>query len=191
MPASLAQILLFRPDEFLADWARKKPSWNNVPWAVWGIGAAAAVLGSLFYGGTLGLVLPVPQLTAGALWLTLSSGLSWPIFGLALILCTKQSPLLCAQACLVTMLHGELVLALGGLLNILAWTLPPADFLGPVVLRNALVVLVSNLVMAASLTWQMQRLGVPPVRVLLPWFLVLDGVGALLFLIFGNLLLAS
>src|SRR5882724_95842 len=79
---------------------------------------SVAVGGSLFYGATLAHVLPDWRLSHGALWITLSAGSSWIVFGLLLWAITRKPALDLAEASLWTMAVGECVLTIGGLLNL-------------------------------------------------------------------------
>src|SRR5690242_8387426 len=72
----------------------------------WSALAAIAVAGSLIYGGSIGLVVTGWRPGPGGVWMALSAGLAWCIFGPALIVITRLRMLTCAHACLVTMALG-------------------------------------------------------------------------------------
>jgi hypothetical protein len=148
---------------------------------------AIAVLGSLLYGASLALVLPKFDLVRGGLWIALSAGGAWIVFGPILHLVTGLHLKVLAYACLFTMAVGELVLTIGAALNLLAFLIWGPQFSGGIGL-NVAVVGISNIVMAAVLTEQLRALGVPPTRSLATWMLVLNGVGAGLFFLLYRVL---
>lgn len=148
---------------------------HPIPWPLWGLLSAVAVGGSLLYGASLSRVLPGWQVGGSALWLALAAGVSWCVFGPALVIVTKQPARVCIHACLVTMAYGEAVLAFGALLNLLGILRPVAAA------GNLAVVSISNAVMAAILTLQMRRRGIPARRTLPLWVIALNGTGAILF----------
>lgn len=153
------------------------PSW---PVTAWSALTAIAVIGSCIYGASLALVLPWDP-RGSALWLAISSGLGWCILGPVLILVMGQSPKALAHACLVTMAYGEGVLFIGALLNLFVRVTHPG-------LVNAVVIAISNVVMASALTSQLRVLGIPPWKTLACWMLALNGSGALFFFLFRRLL---
>ena len=143
---------------------------REIALATWGWLAAIAVAGTLLYGATLPRVSAIQLLAA--------TGLSWCLFGPALVLLTQRRISTCAHACLVTMAYGIGVLAVGAGINLL---------LRPGPLFNALWVALSNVVMAAALVRQLSTLGVRAWRTLAAWVLALDGAGLALFWMFGGL----
>jgi len=153
------------------------PFW---PVATWSALTAIAVIGSYFYGASLAHVLPWDP-RGSALWLALSSGLGWCVLGPMLIAATRQHPKALAQACLVTMAYGEGVLVIGALINLFIRMDHP-------VFANALVIAVSNVVMAFALASQLRALEVPIWKTLACWMLALNGSGALFFFLFRHLL---
>ncbi len=161
-------------------------TWQSVPYGIWAALTAIAVIGSCIYGASLSLVLPSWQLTSGALWILLSAGFGWFIFGPTLIFVTKKNIFTCAHACMVTMAYGEGVLTLTALVNlILAFNLPVSFDVG---VFNFSMVVVSNIVMVLVLSLQMQAIGVVWWKTLLVWMLALNGSGAIFFWIFQQVL---
>jgi hypothetical protein len=147
----------------------------SIPWLLWGLLSAAVIGGTLLYGASLARALPGWNAGGSALRLTLAAGLSWCVFGPALVIVTRQPARVCIHVCLVTMACGEAVLAFGALANLLgAARLVAATW-------NLTVVSISNAVMAAALILQMRRRGVPAIRTLTLWLTALDGTGASLF----------
>ena len=136
----------------------------------WAGFAAIAVAGTILYGASLPAV--------SALRLLGATGLSWCLFGPALVWITRRRISTCAHACLVTMAYGIGVLAVGAGINTL---------LRPGPLFNAAWVGLSNVVMAAALVRQLGALGVRWWRTLAAWAIVLDGTGLALFWILGGL----
>ena len=128
-----------------------------------------ALAGTLLYGVSL----PGGR----ALRLLAATGLSWIVFGPALILLTRRRTLTCAHACLVTMAYGIGVLAAGAAVN---------AALGTGLLFNAAWVALSNVVMASVLVSQLSVLRVPAWRTLLAWVVFLDGTGLALFTAVGG-----
>ena len=143
---------------------------REIALGTWGWLAAIAVAGTLLYGATL------PRVSA--LQLLAATGLSWCLFGPALVLVTRLRISTCAHACLVTMAYGIGVLAVGAGIN---------NLLRPGPLFNAAWVGLSNAIMAATLVRQLSTVGVRWWRTLATWLVALDGSGLALFWILGGL----
>ncbi len=143
---------------------------------------AVAVGGSLLYGASLAPVWPGFDIRGAALWLAVSAGLAWCVFIPALIVTTRLGWAACVDACLVTMAWGEVVLLSGAVMNVLLWQRGVTDAR----VANAIVIAVSNVVMAIVLSRHLA--GVPPARVYATWMLVLNGAGAVFFLLLYPLL---
>lgn len=138
--------------------------------------------GSAFFGASLGVAIPGWDLVRGAWWLTLSAGTGWVLLGPSLTIATRKRPVALAEACLWAMAVGEMILAMGAVLN---FALGHAA--GPVI-RNVGVVAVSNVAMAATLSRQLRPLGIPTAKVVTLWLLALDGGGGIAFwLLYGAL----
>jgi hypothetical protein len=163
------------------------PSLSHLPLLTWLWLILIAVGGSVIYGASLSLVLPQWRPTEGALWMALSAGLSWCVFGPALSLLTCRNAFVLAHACLVTMAYGEAVLVTGAALNALLALTGTKAVLSPAVFNLALVAL-ANAAMAVTLSAQLQAIGVPIGKTLLAWMLILNGSGALFFWLFRRLL---
>ena len=129
--------------------------------------------------GTPIYALSIPKGCAGIPFMVfyISTGISWCLFGSALVLITRRRISTCAHACLVTMTYGIGVLSVGAGINVL---------LRPGPLFNALWVALSNVIMAAALVRQLATVGVRGWRTLATWVVFLDGVGAVLFWMFGG-----
>jgi hypothetical protein len=156
-----------------------RPAWRHLPWRMWGALAGIAVGGSLVYGASLALVLPAWCPRDSGVWLTLSAGLSWCVFGPLLASVSRRGPYSCAQACLVAMAWGEGVLLAGAAGNVLL-RLGGGGRVDAARVNLALVAC-SNVVMAGVLARQLAALGVPPHRTLVVWFVGLDGSAVVLF----------
>lgn len=158
-----------------------------IPYRLWAGQAAIAVGGSLVYGASLSLHFRGWRPGRSALWLALSAGGGWCIFGPLLVLLSRRRAQTCVQACLTTMAYSEAVLVSGAAINV--WLRLQGSFKEAVLARwNVALVGLSNLVMATSLTRQLRALGVPAWKTLLSWMVVLNGSGALLFSLFRRLL---
>jgi hypothetical protein len=120
-------------------------------------------------------------------WLAVSTGLAWSIFGPGLILITRKTPFVCAHACLITMSYGEGVLAAGAVINLAMRLTGAWHFLDPALFNLAWVAL-SNIVMAAILSQQFQAVGVPSWKIILAWNGLLNGAGAVFAFVFRSLL---
>jgi hypothetical protein len=142
---------------------------REIALATWGWLAAISVAGTLLYGATL------PRVSA--LRLLAATGLSWCLFGPALVLVTRRRMSTCAHACLVTMAHGIGVLAVGAGIN---------SLLHPGPLLIALWIGLSNAVMAATLVRLLAAVGVRWWKTLAAWIVVLDGGGLALFRLLGG-----
>lgn len=141
---------LTSPRKSLVAFDASGPRAGVAPTGEWMALILIAVGGSCLYGGSLSLVLPAWRASRGAVWVAASAGLAWCALGPALVLATRRNPVTLAQACLVTMAHGEGVLAAGVLLNAAArgsgWSARlPMDRL------NLAWVALSNITMAVSL----------------------------------------
>ncbi|HLF94252.1 MAG TPA: hypothetical protein VJB14_12385 [Planctomycetota bacterium] len=157
------------PEAQLYAFDGRKTLRREVALATWGWLAAIAVAGTILYGASL----PTPS----ALRLLGATGLSWCLFGPALVWITRRRISTCAHACLVTMAYGIGVLAVGAGINFI---------LGPGALFNAVWVGLSNVVMAAALARQLSTVGVRGWRTLAAWAIVLDGAGLAFFWAFGG-----
>jgi|GEM_PF-1473065 hypothetical protein len=169
---------LLRPEETL----RSLPAQpQDLPWGRWlGLGAGA-VLGSLVYGASLGAALPKGSAGDAAWKLTLATGPSWLLLGLAswLFLRPRQITLWqLAQTCLVTMNYGIAVLLAGTPLNLLLAAKQKRSVSTP---SNLGLIFLSNSCMLWLFVRQLKALGVPAWQAVLLWMLVLNGCGALLF----------
>ena len=142
---------------------------------------AVAVAGSMIYGASIAYSVPGLDLWLAALWLTMSAGSAWPVFAALLVSLTRTRWTIAADACLVTMAWGELVLVAGSIGN---WTGIPFE---PVA-YNIAVVGLSNLVMCAVLALRLGRVGVPVAQTVFAWVVGLNGTGALSFFLFHRLL---
>ncbi len=159
----------------------------SIPYRLWARLAAIAVGGSLVYGASLSLLFRRWRPGRSALWLALSAGGSWCIFGPVLVLLSRRRAQTCAQACLTTMAYGEAVLVSGAGINV--WLRLKGSFKEAALARwNFALVGISNLVMAMALIRQLRALGVPTWKTLLSWMVVLNGSGTLLFDLFRRLL---
>lgn len=152
------------------------------PVVLWIELAAIAVAGSLAYGASLALagavdsgILPV------AARFTAAAALAWLVFLPVLALALRQPVAVALQACLVSMAYGEGVLLAGAAANVLAAAAGggSAGLFG----MNILVVLAANAAMAAGLVSQLSALRFPPAACLALWIVVLNGAGAVLFLL--------
>lgn len=162
----------------------------SIPYRLWARLAALAVGGSLVYGASLSLLFRRWQPGRSALWLVLSAGGGWCIYGPVLVLLSRRRTQTCAQACLTTMAYGEAVLVSGAAINV--WLRLKGNFKEAVLACwNVALVGLSNLLMATSLTGQLRALGVPAWKTLLSWMVVLNGSSALLFSLFRRLLLGT
>ncbi len=143
---------------------------------LWAWLAGIALLGSLVFGASLGIVLPRRSAGRVAAWLTLSAAAGWCAFGPALILITRRRAATCLHSCLVTMAYGEVVLATAAVGNTLLALTGLAGRMKAAWLNLCWVVL-SNLVMGLAMVLQMDAVGVPKGRVFFLWMAVLNGVG--------------
>lgn len=190
MPSAFKSSLgrcLRHPREQLAAFDAARPTLANLPYLLWALLTGIAFIGSFIYGASLSLVLPQWRPTTGALWLALSAGLGWCLFGPVLVAVARRSAFTCAHACLITMAYGEMVLVAGAILNLLLYLANFTVVISPGVFNLAWVAL-SNVVMATMLTVQLNAIGVPYWKTLATWMLVLNGTGALFFWVFQRLL---
>ena len=158
---------------------------DRPPLPVWIWLTGIAVGGSCLYGASLSLALPAWRPERGALWLALSAGLGWCVFGPTLVLVSRRNAFVLAHACLVTMAYGEAVLASGAAVNVVVGVLGGPSGLPAF---NIACVAMSNVVMAGALTLQLQAVRVPVWKTLGAWVVALNGSGAVFFRVFARLL---
>jgi hypothetical protein len=149
------------------------PALHNLPYPLWIVLVLLAIGGSLLYGASLSLVIPQWHPLSGALWLALSAGIAWCIFGPLLVILSHSSPFTCAHSCLTTMAYGELILVAAAAFNLIG-AIGQFHALS-YVLSNILFVALSDAIMAIMLTLQMQALGMPLWKTLAAWIFVLNG----------------
>jgi hypothetical protein len=152
---------------------------GRIPWGRWIALLFVAVAGSLFYGGSLGLVLTDWRISSAAVWLALSAGLAWCILIPVLWRFGKVELVPCLDACLVTMATGEIVLTVGAIVNGLLWS---SGVVAHAVALNFVIVGISNVVMAHILVRRLRPYGMTPAQVWTAWMLALNGSGAVFFL---------
>jgi hypothetical protein len=154
------------------------PGEEETPWRQWAALAFVAVAGSCLYGASLSLTLVGWDIVSAALWLALSAGLAWCVFMPVLAWVARVGLVVCFDACLATMAFGEVVLTSGALANVVLWSRGSIVHAAAI---NAIIVVISNVVMAVALASQLRARGVSIVRVLAAWMLALNGSGALFF----------
>jgi hypothetical protein len=128
-----------------------------------------AFAGTILYGAS------IPG--SSAVQLLGATGLSWCLFGPALVLVTRRRISTCAHACLVTMAYGIGILVVGAGIN---------HLLHPGPLFIAAWIALSNVVMATALVRQLGAIGVRAWRALAAWVVVLDGAGLVFFQVLGG-----
>lgn len=173
---------LLHPVQALSNYEHQSGGW----WALWSKLSLIAIGGSLIYGASIAMVSDGWQLGRGALWLTLSAGLSWIIFMPILAWSLKLRLGAILQACLITMAYGEMVLVGGAMINlIIKYLYYDVD----VLVVNLTIIGISNLVMMTALAKQLKVLNISWQHTIKLWLLVLNGSGAIFFMIFKKLLL--
>lgn len=187
MPQLTLWSALRHPRTHMRQFAATPPVPHMLPTPTWAGLVGIAVGGSALYGASLSLRFPRWRPTSGALWLALSAGLGWGVFGPTLVLVTQRNAFTCAHACLVTMAYGEAVLLTGAVANLLHAT-PLLQNQTDALRFNLATVGLSNGVMVAVLAVQLRELGVPVWYTLLLWMVALNGSGALFFWLFQRVL---
>lgn len=178
---------LIHPITQLRVFDRAAPRLHHAPLNTWSWLVLIAILGSSIYGASLSFCFTNFRAEGSALWLTVSAGLAWCIFGPLLVKLTKKNMFVCAHACLITMAYGEIVLISGATINAVFWAnhaIKPELAL----IANSLCVGCSNLTMMTMLSAQLKGIGVPFWKTCLLWFLVLNGAGSALFFLLQSLL---
>ena len=148
------------------------------PWSCWVALTMVAVGGSLFYGMSLAWAFPSWRPAGAAAWMAASAGVAWCAFGPVLVALAGKPVATVAQACLVTMALGELILVAGAIGNAL---LAASGTFALAPMFNIACVATANLAMGLFLTISLRAVGVPSWRTATAWVFVLDGVGAALF----------
>jgi hypothetical protein len=141
---------------------------------VWTILVVIAIVGSLVYGSSLRGISEF-DLLRGALWLTLGAGAGWAVFIPTLWVVSRAHWTDVFHASLVAMAVGEAVLAVGAVLNYGGATSSSPVF------WNLAIVGVSNVVMATVIATLLAKVGVPPLKTVALWMLVLNGIGTFAF----------
>ena len=149
----------------------------------WAVLTIAIFAGSAWYGGSVAHALGGIGFGRGSVWLILTTGLSWCVFGPLLVAVTRKGMVTCIDACLVTMAAGVAVLAVGGIVNVL-----PGHGGLPVAAFNWAWVGLSNVVMATVIVRRFTSIGVNWYRTLAVWIFGLDGAGVLMFWLFRHLI---
>ena len=171
---------LFRPLQFL----EKLKERSNVPWGLWILYGFIAVLGTLLFGLAFGLVYGSEGSHLTWSWaITVAAGSGWLILVPLLALSVAaENRWLVLHACLITMVYGEGILEIGTILNLIGYWSESisADH---ALIGNAVLVAISNVAMAASICAQMKQLGTSVSKTLLTWLIILNGVGAGIFII--------
>jgi hypothetical protein len=181
------RLCLRYPRRQLQAFDQAQAAQTRVPYKLWSKLTVIAVGGSLLYGASLSLLFRRWRPGRSALWLALSAGGSWCLFGPFLALLSRLRALTCAQACLTTMAYGEAVLVSGAGINL--WFRLKGGFEEAFLTRwNVALVGFSNIVMVTALVIQLRALGVPARKTLFSWMAVLNGSGALLFTLFRRFL---
>lgn len=146
----------------------------RVEWLVY---TMIAVVGSLFYGASLATSSDLAGSGSyAAIALAASAGAGWVFFGISCLFILRPRLGDFVHACLVTMVIGEGVLAVGAVLNF--------SGLAGTVAFNVLWVALSNITMLVILARQLLKIRIPvPVTVTL-WMLFLNGSGVLIFALF-------
>ena len=150
----------------------------------WLLCAFIAFAGSLFYGASLGAVLPDARgFWYPALALTVAAGGGWILLGPALLLFTRAPFVTVVHTCLLAMVCGEalLVPAAGANIILAAFSDIAPSF---ALVFNLTVVALTNILMVSVVALRLHKAGVPLARTLVLWFLVLNGTGLLLFRLF-------
>jgi hypothetical protein len=143
-------------------------------WAPWQIlgSLGLAFGGSAFFGATIAQATGL-SMVGLAVWMTLSAGSGWLALMPALrtFAIRKLDPIV--QGCLLSIAAGELILIVGGILNLI--------HIADAELVSWSAVASSNAVMASVLALRLRTEGVPIWRTLTLWMLALNGVGGLVF----------
>jgi uncharacterized membrane protein YhaH (DUF805 family) len=181
------RLCLRYPGRLLQAFDQAQATQAHVPYQLWSKLTTIAVGGSLLYGASLSLLFRRWRPGRSALWLALSAGGAWCLFGPFLVLLSHLRTLTCVQACLTTMAYGEGVLVSGAGINL--WFRLKGGFEEAFLTRwNVALVGFSNIVMGTALVRQLHALNVPAWKTVLSWIAVLNGSGVLLFALFRRLL---
>src|SRR5260221_12921438 len=97
------RLCLRSPRRQLQAFDQAQAAQTRVPSTLWSKLTVIAVGGSLLYGASLSLLFRKWRPGRSALWLALSAGGGWCLFGPFLVLLSSCRALTCAQACLTTM----------------------------------------------------------------------------------------
>ncbi len=171
----VAELLdhLFHPVRGMRRQLARGACWRDAPWPLWAALAAIAVVGTLCYGATAALVLPLGGPAGVGLVLVLATGAGWLLFGAVLVALTGRPASHLAHACLVTMWVGEAILEFGLAGNLALWLLAP-DAAGVALGFNIAALGLANLAMAAALAAQLGAMRVRPALALALWFGILN-----------------
>jgi hypothetical protein len=112
----------------------------------------------------------------------IASAISWPLFGLAMLLVTRSRPSILAwvDTCLVTQNMGIAVLMLSALLNLILYASGSSMNYHTATIIHIIIILVADTVMAAIFVRRASRIALSRLRALALWVLVLNGIFVLL-----------
>ena len=171
---------LFHPVRFLGELSTR----NKSPWSLWVLYGGIAVAGTLLFGFSFGLV----HTGTGTAWdwswvVTLAAGCGWMAFiPVVLLLSAGNNRTLAIHACLMTMVYGEAVLEIGTILNLIGYWMQNVSS-HHALIGNISLVAFSNIIMAVAICTQLNALNFSKVRALSLWVVLLNGVGAGVFVI--------
>ena len=137
-----------------------------------------AIAGTALYAASFALVEDRENLAPIAQAIGIAAGVSWPVFGLILLLITRCRPgvLVWVDACLVTMSAGIGLLMLSTLLNLGVFVLNFSH--GVLMPLHLAILLAADTAMALVFVRRSRSLGLNWAQALVLWVIALNGVFA-------------
>ena len=159
---------------------------NSLSWTGRLLFGTAAIAGTCIYAASFALIEEGAKLASVATAIGIASGISWPGFGVILLFVTRCRPriLAWADACLITMIAGIVVLMLSALLNMSAFAIKASEAAGALTMIHIAILIAADLLMALVFIYLARRLGLSRLLAATLWVVALNGIFAgLLFLL--------
>lgn len=138
--------------------------------------------GTAVYAGSFALAGYREKLMPVAVAVGIASAISWPVFGLVLLMVTRSRPSILAwvDTCLVAQNIGIAVLMLSALVNLIFYAsgASVSDYTSTFV--HTIILLAADTVMAAIFVRRASRIALSRAKALALWIIVLNGIFVLL-----------
>ncbi|MCI0486664.1 MAG: hypothetical protein L0229_08700 [Blastocatellia bacterium] len=147
-----------------------------------------AIAGTVIYAASFALIEESAKLVPVARAIGIASGVSWPVFGVILLLVTRCRPrvLAWADACLITMIAGITVLMLSALSNVAAFVIKAIESAGASTTIHTAILIAADLLMAVVFVRHARMLGLGRALAVTLWVVALNGIFAALLILLSR-----